>query len=254
MQTNIQQLCKQLKLPIVYQCAEALKEEHQGVIAPLDFLHQVLEEEWQQRVQNRAERCIKSAGFPKLKTLESFDFSKAPHLPETKIKTLIQGQYITKAEPVIFIGEPGTGKTHLATAFGYAAAANGITIKFITASRLAHMLIEAKDNYQLNRLINTYKRVRVLIIDELGYLPLSTVDAELIFQLLSERHEISSVIITTNLPFSEWTNVFKDKRLCCALIDRLTCNAHIIDTGLQSARLKKELAKKHESDKKIVQN
>ncbi len=178
-----------------------------------------------------------------LKTLDGFDFSRAPHLPETQLRQLANGEYIDKAEPILFLGEPGTGKTHLATALGMAAAAAGRRVRFNTAAGLVTELVEARDARELGRVIRRYSRVDLLIIDELAYLPLSRSDAELLFRVLGERHELRPLVVTTNLPFSEWTNMFPDPRLCRAIVDRITHRAHIIDTGTSSIRLQETLAR-----------
>ena len=246
MNMNYQQevitLCQQLKLSTVAKQAVVLSEtatrqqqDH------LSYLHQLLSEEAEQRFLRRAAKKVREAHFPQVKTLASFDFTQAPHLPESRLRQLAEGTYINNAEPIIFLGEPGTGKTHLATALGYAAAQQGVSVRFVSASFLANSLIEAKDAHVLSKMTLHYQRFGVLIIDELGYLPLNKTDSELLFQVLSARQEQKPVIITTNLPFSEWTSVFPDQRLCRALVDRLTHKAHIIETGEQSCRLKDSL-------------
>ena len=153
------------------------------------------------------------------------------------------GTYITRAEPILFLGEPGTGKTHLATALGVAAAKDGRSVRFTTAGRLVTELVEAKDAHQLGRIAGRLARVDVLIIDEFGYLPFSRNDAELLFQVLSERQEQKPLILTTNLPFGEWTSIFSDPRLCRAVVDRITHKAHIIETGGKSIRLEEAIAR-----------
>lgn len=236
-------LCKQLQLTsmaasIVTACERAQRQQQSHT----DFLTELLSQEYEARLEKRAQRRIKEAKFPLLKTLEAFDFARNPGLPEAKIRSLAQGGYINKAEPIIFIGEPGTGKTHLATALGYCAAQQGCCVRFTTTSQLANLLVEARDHHQLSLLTQRYQRYSLLILDELGYLPLAKNDAELLFQILSQRHEKYPIIITTNLPFSEWTSVFTDHRLCKALIDRITHRAHIIETGNNSARLEQTIA------------
>lgn len=209
----------------------------------LCYLSNLLEFEYQYRKEIRTLRLIKEARFPIIKALESFDFNQAPHLPEDKIRGLANGNHVSKAEPIIFLGESGTGKTHLATAIGYHNAQLGYSVRFVSASHLANELIESRGDHTLTKTIDYYNKFNVLVIDELGYLPLSKTDAELMFQILSKRHEQKPVIITTNLPFSEWTNVFPDRRLCRAVVDRVTHRAHIIETGVRSARLKETLTK-----------
>jgi DNA replication protein DnaC len=171
-------------------------------------------------------------------------FNKSGGISPNQIKKLAQGDYIQEAQGIIFIGEPGTGKTHLATALGIKAAEQGITVRFITASELVNKLIEAKNQQHLSRLVKQYARYPLLILDELGYLPLTKNDAELLFQVLSIRHEKKPVIVTTNLPFSEWTSIFHDQRLCRALIDRITHRAHIIETGIRSIRFEEAMSNK----------
>ena len=237
-EAQVMELCRALRLPAVRRdagrCAvEAARQD----IGHLGFLRQLLETECQERIERRAARRIKEAGFPQLKTLEGFDFGRAPELPETRIRQLRQGGYIEAAEPVLFLGEPGTGKTHLATALGVAAAEQGHSVRFVTVAQLATELAEARDARGLGRVVARYSRTEVLVLDELGYVPLSRVDAELVFRVLGERQERWPVIVTTNLPFGEWTQVFPDPRLCKAVVDRLTFRAHIIETGSESMRL-----------------
>lgn len=236
------EVCRQLKLPTVgrtagHCAAEAVRQKK----APLDYLIELLEAELEERRQRRAARRCHEAGFPVLKTLEGFDFSRAAHLPETRLRRLFDGEYIEKAEPILFIGDPGTGKTHLATALGEAAARSGRSVKFTTAAALVTELVEARDAHELGRVVARYARVDLLIVDELAYVPLARSDAELLFRVLGERHERRPIVVTTNLPFSEWTTMFPDPRLCRAIVDRLTHRAHIIDTGKESLRLQETL-------------
>ena len=237
-ESRVMELCKALRLPALRRDSVRVAGEaaRQG-IGHLGFLEQLLETEWSERIERRAARRIKEAGFPQIKTLESFDFSRAPHLPEALIRELAEGRYIEAAEPVLCIGEPGTGKTHLAIALGVAAAQQGHSVRFATAAQLATELVEARDARELGRAVARYNRAETLVLDELGYVPLSRVDAELLFRVLAERQERRPVIVTTNLPFGEWTQVFPDPRLCKAVVDRLTFRAHIIETGSESMRL-----------------
>jgi len=243
MESLMVRLCRALHLPAVARNAPRLASEasRQG-LEPLSYLVRLLESEVDERTERRAARRIKEAGFPSVKTLSGFDFRRS-EINEAQIRQLADGQYIERAETVLFLGEPGTGKTHLATALGVAAASKGCSVRFITAGRLVNELVEARDARELGRVVGRYSRVELLVLDELGYLPLRGADAELLFGVLSERHESRSVVITTNLPFGEWTSVFPDPRLCRAVIDRLTHRAHIIETGSRSARLEDALGR-----------
>lgn len=240
--------CRALKLPAIGRDAVRLaKEAVRQQLEPLDYLVGLLETELDERRMRRALQRVKEARFPVPKTLDGFDFKRAPHLSESLFRTLAQGTYIDDAEPVLFIGEPGTGKTHLATALGFAAAQQGKRVRFTTAAGLVTELVEAKDRRQLASVVNRYSRVELLIVDELAYLPLSRTDAELLFRVLGERHERKPIIVTTNLPFSEWTTMFPDPRLCKAVVDRITHRAHIIDTGQDSDRLRQTMKRLNRS-------
>lgn len=243
--TELVELCRELKLPAVaMQGAQLAKEAERRETPRLDYLIEVLRFEQAERANRRASRRIQEAGFPIVKTLAGFDFARARHLPEVEIRKLATGEYIDRAESVILIGEPGTGKTHLATALAVAAAEQGRRVRFVTAAQLVNELTEARDAKELGRVVARYSRIDLLVTDELGYLPLHKADAELLFQVLSERQERRSIIVTTNLPFGEWTSVFPDPRLCRAVVDRLTHRATIIDTGTESGRLPEALKRR----------
>jgi DNA replication protein DnaC len=182
-----------------------------------------------------------------LKTLEDFHFDQAPKISEPRIRQLVQGDYILRAEPIIFIGECGTGKTHLATALCVAACRQRRRVRFTTAAALVNELVEAKNQNQLRRATARWLRYQVIAIDEVGYVPLADIGAELLFQVIADRAERATVIITTNLPFSEWTQVFTNARLCKALLDRITDRAHIIETGTESYRFKRSMEKQRKS-------
>lgn len=241
---NLVDICKKLHLTTIADQALTLCEQADRQRTPyLEFLSELLLLEYEERLIKKANRRIKEARFPRIKTFDSFSFNRAAHLPESLLRSLAHGEYIKKFESIILLGEPGSGKTHLACALGYAAANQGVTVRFTTASELANQLVEARDNRELIRITQRYQNYQLLILDELGYLPLSKIDAELLFQVLSQRHEKSSTIITTNLPFGEWTLVFQDHRLCKALLDRVTYRSHIIDTGERSIRFEETMVK-----------
>jgi len=162
---------------------------------------------------------------------------------------LAKGEYLARAENVIFIGDSGTGKSHLATGLGIAACQQGRRVRFTTVAALVTELQESQDAHQLGRAVRRYSGIELLILDELGYVQSSETGAELLFQVLAERNEAASIIVTTNLPFGEWTRIFTDARLCKAVVDRLTFGAHIVETGTDSWRLKTSLARARKPDK-----
>ena len=209
-----------------------------------EFLLNLTELEVTTRMENGRKRRLRDAKFPLLKPLETFNFEAAPDLDTRMIKELVSGQYITKARNVIFLGRSGTGKTHLATALGMEACSQGIRTRFVTGCALANELIEARDEKVLSRVIKRYAGYGLLIVDELGYVPFSKEGAELLFQALAERHERKSVIITTNLGFGDWTQIFGDPTLTAALLDRVTHKACIINCTWESYRLKDTLKNK----------
>jgi len=208
-----------------------------------EFLLNLTEVEVATRMENGRKRRIREARFPLLKPLETFNFEAAPDLDTRLIKELADGQYIKEARNVIFLGRSGTGKTHLATGLGMAACGQGVRTRFMTGCGLANELIEARDEKVLSRTLKRYAGYGLLLIDELGYVPFSKESADLIFQVLTERNERKSVIITTNLGFGDWTQVFGDPTLTAALLDRITHKAHIINCTWESYRLRNTLKK-----------
>ena len=221
----------ELKLPTVRRrfktmAAEALREQQ----TPVAYLAALLEAEMAERAERREKRRLIDARFPQIKRLEDFRFADNPKVPQATIAALAEGSWIDDRESVILIGDSGTGKTMLATALAVCACHQGRRVRFTTLAALANELQEAQGNRELARVVGRYARTELLVCDELGYLALPDGAAELVFQVLSERHERASLIITTNLPFGEWTKVFPDPRLAKAVVDRLTHRAHIIDT------------------------
>jgi len=208
-----------------------------------EFLCALTDREVDARMENGRTRRIKEAKFPLMKPLETFDFGAASDLVTRLITELSGCQYLKEARNVIFLGRSGTGKTHLATALGIEACAHGVSTRFTTGCGLVNELIEARDDKRLSRLIERYRRYGLLIIDELGYVPFSKEGAELLFQVLAERHERRSVIITSNHGFGDWTQIFGDPTLTAALLDRITYKAHVINCTWESYRLKASLQK-----------
>jgi len=221
-----------------------LRQARQGKLDYDEFLLNVTEIEVQVRLENGRKRRLREAKFPLLKPLESFKFEEAQDLDVRLIKELLACEYVKQSRNIIFIGKSGTGKTHLATALGMEACRQGVRTRFVTGCGLANELIEAKDEKILGRVINRYAGYGLLIIDELGYVPFSKQGAELLFQVLAERHERKSVIITSNMGFGDWTQIFGDPNLTGALLDRITHKAHIINCTWESYRLKETLKDK----------
>jgi DNA replication protein DnaC len=184
------------------------------------------------------ERRIKEARFPTVKSLDSFDFTAIPSLNKTLVLELARCEYVTRRDNVIAVGNSGTGKTHIALGLGLAACQKGLSVGFTTAAAMVHGLIEARDEKRLLRLQRQLTGHKLLIVDELGYVPLSTTGAELLFEVFSQRYERGSTIVTSNLPFDEWTGVFGSERLTGALLDRLTHHVHILELNGDSYRLK----------------
>jgi DNA replication protein DnaC len=209
-----------------------------------EFLLNLSELEVATRMENGRKRRIQEARFPLIKPLETFQFEAAPELDIRQIKELLEGQYIREARNIIFLGRSGTGKTHLATALGMEACRQGLRTRFVTGCALANELIEARDEKLLSRVMKRYGSYSLLIVDELGYVPFSKEGAELLFQVLAERHEKKSVIITTNLGFGDWTQIFGDPTLTAALLDRITHKAYVINCSWESYRLRDTLKKK----------
>ena len=241
----IDQHCRLLRLPtIAAQCQRLAKDAVQQQQPYLTYLAELLSAEVDERERHTIERRIKEARLPRIKTLEDFDFSAAPLVSAPQIRELAEGGYINRAEPIIFIGDSGTGKTHLATGLCLAACRQKKRVRFITAAGLVNELVEAQHHNQLGRALQRWTRYDLIAIDEMGYVPFAQVGAELMFQVISERAERATLIITTNLPFSEWTQVFPNARLCKALLDRITDRATIIETGSDSYRFKRTIASK----------
>lgn len=244
-QSTIRQYSRQLRLPTVggqylKLAEEAVKQKH-GHVA---YLEALLAVEVEERERNAVARRIQEAKFPKVKTLEDFRFEEAPHLPAAQIRRLAEGGYLSRSEPVIFLGDAGTGKTHMATGLAVEACRQRKRVRFTTTAELVNELVEAKQQSELNRITNRWLRYELIVIDEMAYVAIPESAVELLFQVISGRAERAAVIITTNLPFSEWNTMFPNARLCKAMLDRLTDQAHIIETGKESYRFRRTLERK----------
>jgi DNA replication protein DnaC len=234
----------ELKLPTVRRRFRALAgEATRDQETPTAYLAALLEAEVSERAERRERRRLIDARFPLAKRLEDFRFADNRKVPQATIAALAQGSWIDDRESIILLGDSGTGKTHLAISLGVLACQQGRRVRFTTLAALANELQEAESRRELSRLVARYVRTELVVLDELGYLALPAGAAELVFQVISERNERASMIVTTNLPFGEWTKVFPDARLAKAVVDRLTHRAHIIDTGTESWRFRHGLAR-----------
>jgi DNA replication protein DnaC len=236
---------KALKLPTMLR--EYDKLARQCAAEGLDhvqFLARLVELEMIDRERRMIERRIKAAKFPTAKSLDSFDFKAIPKLNKMQTLELARCDWIDRRENVIALGPSGTGKTHIALGLGLAACQRGLSVGFITAAALVHELMEARDERRLLRLQKQMANYKLLIVDELGFVPLSKTGAELLFELISQRYERGATLITSNLPFDEWTETFGSERLTGALLDRLTHHVHILEMNGDSYRLGQSRARK----------
>ena len=230
---------KKLKLPTFLK--EYDKVARQCAADGVDHVRYLLrlsELELIDRERRLIERRIKAARFPTVKSLDSFDFKGIPSLNKSLVLELARCAYIERRENVIALGPSGTGKTHIALGLGLAACQQGLSVGFTTAAALVHELMEARDEKRLLRLQKQLARYNLLIVDELGFVPLSKTGAELLFEIFSQRYERGATFVTSNLPFDEWTEVFGSERLTGALLDRLTHHVHILEMNGDSYRLK----------------
>ena len=242
---SVRQYCKSVRVPtigvnFVSLSQQAIKENHSHI----RYLEALLAMECEERDRHAIDNRVREAQLPRMKTLEEFDFGQSPHLPAAKIRELAEGGYIERNEPVVLIGECGTGKSHLATGLCLAACRQKRRVRFITAAALVNELMEAKQNNLVRKMMARWQKYELIALDEVGYVPLADVGAEFLFQVISDRAERAAIIVTTNLPFSEWTTVFPNPRLCKALLDRITDRAHIIETGTESFRFRRTLERR----------
>lgn len=214
-----------------------------------DFLLGLTERELIEREQRAAERRIKGAKFPVLKTIDSFDFAAQPTINEPLMRQLLSGEYLEANENILLIGNSGTGKSHLATALGFAACTQGRKVRFWSATALVTHMLELREQRDLKRFLTQIEKLELLVLDELGYVPFSKDGAELLFEVVSRAYERLSLIVTTNLPFEQWTEVMGSERLTGALLDRVTHRVHIIEANGESYRLK-DARKRHKKPRK----
>jgi DNA replication protein DnaC len=238
-QASIGAAARELHLPTVRtestRLAEIAVRERQ---THLGYLAEVLAAEVDDRAQRRRTRRISEAKFPRLKRLAEFNIDAVPTIGPAALAHLASGAYLSAGEPIVLLGDSGTGKSHLLIGLGLAACEQGRSVRYATTAQLVNELVEAADERVLSRVVARYGRLDLLCLDELGYVQIDPRGAELLFQIITEREERASIAIATNLPFSEWGTVFPDPRLVAAIVDRVTFNAHILETGTQSYRLR----------------
>ncbi len=213
------------------------------------YLLRLTERELLDRERRAAERRLKMAKLPVTKTLDTFEFSAQPSINEALVRELMGGEYLNRKENVLIVGNSGTGKTHLATALAFAACAQGRKVRFWTVTQLVRQLLESREERSLQRLLTRFDRHHLLVLDELGYVPFTKAGAELLFEVVSRAYERQSLLVTTNLPFEQWTEVLGSERLTGALLDRLTHRVHILEANGDSYRLKEAKKQRKQAGK-----
>jgi DNA replication protein DnaC len=246
---------RQLKLPTVLREYDKVAREcaRDGVDHPR-YLLRLIELELIDRERRTIERRIKAAKFPAVKGLDTFDFTAIPSLNKMLVLELARSAFILRRENVLALGNSGTGKSHIALALGLAACQKGFTVAFTTAASLVNQLLEARDERRLLKQQRDLQAVQLLIVDELGYVPLSPTGAELLFEVFSQRYERGSTIVTSNLPFEDWTSILGSERLTGALLDRLTHHVHILTMNGDSYRLKQSSRRRRIAAAQAEQN
>ncbi len=230
---------RELRLPTMLRNYRQVAQDAASAQLPYDsFLLALLEQEISQRERNRHQNRIKAARFPFLKEFSDFDFTCLQSPTSPQVLALAQGQYIPAAEPIILVGNPGLGKTHVAIALALAACRQGYKVRFYNVAALLNELLAAQAEQRLQRFINAALKQQLIVLDELGFIPFSPLAAQLLFQFCSALYERVPLLITTNLRFADWSQVFGDERLCVALLDRLTHRAHILEFVGDSYRLR----------------
>ena len=233
---------KELRLPTVLrEYAKVAADAAPEGLAYEGYLLRLTTAELSDREARGFERRLKAARFPATKTLEAFDFNALPNLEPLAVHRLAECAFVVKAENVLLVGGSGTGKTHLASAIALEACRRKFSVRFFTVSQLVETLLEARSERTLGRMRSLLKKVDLLVLDELGFVPLPPSGAELLFDVVSDRYEKASIVLTTNLPFEEWTRVLAAEALTHAMLDRLTHHVHILEMNGRSYRLTQSL-------------
>ena len=244
-QVLLEHYLKQLRLPAMLREYPKLAEQCACESATFEqFLLRLVEQEMMERHRRSTERRIQAAKFPVTKSLDTFDFLALPSVNKKLVVELARCEWISRRDNVLALGNSGTGKTHIALALGLAACQSGFRVRFTTAAAMVHEMIEAQDERRLLRYQRQLARQDLLIVDELGFVPLSKTGAEMLFEVLSQRYENGSTLVTSNLPFAEWTEVLGSERLTGALLDRLAHHVHILEMNGDSYRLKNSKKRK----------
>jgi DNA replication protein DnaC len=246
-QARLPLLFKELRLPTVASCHQKLaKEAATNGLAYEEYLLSLLEQEATQRDINRRKRLIRTARFPRLHTLDEYDFGLMPNLPQQKILDLARGDFIDQAENIVFVGDIGTGKTHLSISVGLAACQQGRRVRFFTAAGLVNTLVEAAEEQRLSRVEKILLKQDLIIIDEVGFVPFSQQGANMLFTFVSQRYLQGSLLVTTNLAFADWGQVFGKAQSVGPLLDRLTHRCHIVQFSGDSYRFRQSLQRQQQ--------
>lgn len=231
---KIKLYAKQLRLPSFNEYDEVIRQLS-GDASYEEFLIEIMSKELMERSSSGIQRRIKAAKFPVFKSIEEFDSKRLEHVSHAKIQSLASCDFIKAKQNIVMIGNPGSGKTHLATALGINACRAGYKVKFFTAVNLAAELSEATQSARLTKFEKNLSSVDLLIVDELSYMTFNRFQSEMLFQAISERSERASVIITTNLEFSQWTQLFENEMMIAAMVDRLTYRSHILNMNCETS-------------------
>lgn len=243
---------KQLRLPSVARHYTAMARDAEDKnLGYEEYLLALLEQESHAREESNRQQRLKRAAFPTQKTLDTFEFHLMPSLSKTKVLTLSKGEFVEKHENVLLVGNSGTGKSHIATALGVELIQQGYKIRFVTAHALVEELLLAKEEHRLMNFEKQWLKYDAVICDELGYVPFTKMGAELLFQFFSERHERGSLIVTSNLDFGDWIQIFGDEKMTAALLDRLTHRAHILLMNGDSYRFRQTLMQQRQDSEGV---